>query len=163
AKRRTSIERAATVHTAPSWRRPVARYGGRSCCSTASASGDRSASPCSTSTITSPSGSVANSTASPAIAGASTVTTASLSAGRAPLLQRGKRTEGALPVDAELGAFGGVCEIEGVALWGVRQREHLDPTRLHHPESLALSRAACAVRRPQLRLHSRRKRLERRL
>jgi len=67
---------------APSSRRPVARYGGLRCFSTASAGGERSASPCSSSTITSPFGSVANWTMSPAIAGASAVAKTSHPAGR---------------------------------------------------------------------------------
>src|SRR5664279_1923236 len=79
----TSIPRAATDHMSPSPRRATTRYGGSTCFSTASASGDRSASPCSVSTITSPLASVANSAVSPWISGACTLTTASYSPGRA--------------------------------------------------------------------------------
>ena len=66
----------------PRGRRPGTA--GSMCCSTASASGERSPSPLSSSTITSPFGSVVNSTRSPVSAGAVTVIATSHSFGPTP-------------------------------------------------------------------------------
>src|SRR6185437_9604833 len=80
----TSIRFAPTAQSSLPCRTATARYGGSTWRSTASASGERSASPVSSSTSTSPFGIVVNSARSPASAGALTVTAASHSFGLTP-------------------------------------------------------------------------------